>query len=269
MTGPLEPTRERALELLADRALFGLSAEDQAELERLLAHVPIADQESLEFLAADLTRAHLPETLEPLPSHLSRLILADAPGALPASKPPLESPRIPRRRMLARVLAAAAGLLLAFGLWRITRPRPLAIPTAAERRDALIARLGQPGSDVIRLDWTATADPSAQGASGDVVWSTRAQEGYMRFRGLATNVPTREQYQLWVFDAVRDERYPVDGGVFDVPAGVRDVVVPIRIKLGVTRPTLFAVTVEPPGGVVVSTRERLPLLAKVLPIKAG
>ena len=59
-----------------------------------------------------------------------------------------------------------------------------------------------------------------------------------------------------------------DGGVFDVPPGGGDVVVPIRVKLGVTRPKLFAVTVEPPGGVVVSNRERIPLLAKVPP-KAG
>ena len=41
----------------------------------------------------------------------------------------------------------------------------------------------------------------------------------MRFRGLAANNPTQIQYQLWMFDAERDERYPVDGGVFDVPAG--------------------------------------------------
>jgi hypothetical protein len=31
----------------------------------------------------------------------------------------------------------------------------------------------------------------------------------------------------------------------------------------VNQPTLFAVTIEKPGGVVVSTRERLPRLAQV------
>ena len=84
----------------------------------------------------------------------------------------------------------------------------------------------------------------------------------MRFRGLRPNDPTKEQYQLWVFDATRDDRYPVDGGVFDVPAGVDEIVVPITARVRVTRPALFAVTVERPGGVVVSGREHIVVLAK-------
>ena len=39
--------------------------------------------------------------------------------------------------------------------------------------------------------------------------------------------------------------------------------IPIEVKLPVVEPTLFANTIEKPGGVVVSSRERLPLLAKV------
>ena len=54
----------------------------------------------------------------------------------------------------------------------------------------------------------------------------------------------------------------MDGGVFDVSAD-GEVIVPIDPKLGVVDPTLFAVTIEKPGGVVVSSRERLPLLASV------
>jgi hypothetical protein len=70
------------------------------------------------------------------------------------------------------------------------------------------------------------------------------------------------QYQLWIFDAERNEAYPVDGGVFDVLDGATDdVVVRIDPRLPVRRATAFAITVEQPGGVVVSTRERLPLLA--------
>ena len=85
----------------------------------------------------------------------------------------------------------------------------------------------------------------------------------MRFRGLAANDPAVEQYQLWIFDAERDEARPVDGGVFDVPSTDSDTIVPIDAKLPVSRATLFAVTIEQPGGVVVSSRERLPLLAQV------
>ena len=103
---------------------------------------------------------------------------------------------------------------------------------------------------------------AASGATGDVVWSTAEQRGYLRFVDLAVNDPAREQYQLWIFDVAQDERYPVDGGVFDV-ASSGEVVVAIDSKLAIQEATLFAITVEKPGGVVVSSRERLPLLAQV------
>ncbi|MGL4551943.1 MAG: anti-sigma factor domain-containing protein, partial [Gemmataceae bacterium] len=96
---------------------------------------------------------------------------------------------------------------------------------------------------------------------GAVAWNNARQEGYLRLDGLPPNDPRVSQYQLWIFDADRDERYPVDGGVFDVPAA--GAVVPIRAKLGVGRPTLFAVTRERPGGVVVSDRRAVVLAAKV------
>ena len=85
----------------------------------------------------------------------------------------------------------------------------------------------------------------------------------MRFRGLAANVPDEFQYQLWIFDRDRDERYPVDGGVFDIPADGAEAEIPVTAALPVDEPTLFAVTVEPPGGVVVSSRERIATVAQV------
>ena len=54
----------------------------------------------------------------------------------------------------------------------------------------------------------------------------------------------------------------MDGGVFDVPPGADEVIVPIRARLPVGEAVLFAITVEPPGGVVVSTRERIALVAQ-------
>ena len=83
----------------------------------------------------------------------------------------------------------------------------------------------------------------------------------MRFVGLAANDPTVSQYQLWIFDKARDQAYPVDGGVFDV-SGSGEVIVPIDPKIHVDDATLFAVTVERPGGVVVSKRERIVVTAK-------
>ncbi len=87
-------------------------------------------------------------------------------------------------------------------------------------------------------------------------------EGLLRFSGLAKNDPRGAQYQLWIFDKTRDDKYPVDGGVFDVDQDSGDVIVPISARLPVAQASLFAVTVEKPGGVVVSKRERIVVTAK-------
>ena len=92
------------------------------------------------------------------------------------------------------------------------------------------------------------------------MWSPSLQEGYLRINGLAPNDPRILQYQLWIFDKRRDDRFPVDGGVFDIaPTG--EVVIKISPKLFVAEPVLFAITIEPPGGVVVSKRERIVVTA--------
>nr|WP_240900861.1 anti-sigma factor [Thioalkalivibrio sp. XN8] len=129
-------------------------------------------------------------------------------------------------------------------------------PTAQE----MLAELqGRPGTRVI--SWSATEDPAAAGADGAVIWNGETQAGVMRFEGLQPNDPAEWQYQLWIFDAERDERFPVDGGVFDVSAD-GETLVPIRASLPVGKAVLFAITVEQPGGVVVSSRERIALVAQ-------
>jgi hypothetical protein len=174
-------------------------------------------------------------------------------------------------------LAAAACLLLAVGTWyfrprtqvvtvNVPTPPPtvsslpsatVAQPTPEQERDSLLARAG-----TARLDWTKNAkDPASKQASGDVVWNAVEQRGYMRFRGLAKNDKRANVYQLWIFDKSRDDKYPVDGGVFSVEDD-GDVIVPIKAKLPVGEVALFAVTVEKPGGVVVSKRERIVVTAK-------
>jgi len=96
--------------------------------------------------------------------------------------------------------------------------------------------------------------------SGDVVWDPETQKGYFHFVGLASNDPKVRQYQIWIFDAGRDKRYPVDGGVFDVPANSNEIIIPIRAELAVLKPAAFAVTVEKPGGVVVSAKDHVVVL---------
>ena len=134
-------------------------------------------------------------------------------------------------------------------------PASARAPAGPPSRDQLLALQG-----TAKLDFKATQDAAAKGASGDVVWHGGLQHGYMRIAGLEANDATRVQYQLWIFDADRDDKFPVDGGVFDVSKG-SEALVPISAKLKVGRPKLFAITAEKPGGVVVSKRERIVLTA--------
>jgi anti-sigma-K factor RskA len=165
--------------------------------------------------------------------------------------------------------AAAASVLIALAGWwpRLemggdpTVETPVVASTLEQERQQLLAQQG-----VLRRTWQTTQDPASSGVTGDVVWDPRTQNGYVRFRGLQANNTNELQYQLWIFDGTRDERYPVDGGVFDIPPGQREVIVPITAKLEIRDPTAFAVTIEKPGGSVVSSRDRIVVLA---PVAAG
>jgi hypothetical protein len=134
-------------------------------------------------------------------------------------------------------------------------PKPVVPPTPAEERAALMAN-----SESLKITFGATKDPAAAGVSGDVVWDPVTQRGFIHLAGLAANDPKLRQYQLWIFDGGRDKRYPVDGGVFDVPMNGTEIVVPIHAALPVLSAKAFAVTVEKPGGVVVSGREHVVVL---------
>jgi len=243
-------------ELLADQALVGLTSEERAELDGLLAGSPEADESGYERAAAAALLALTGFEDEPLPPGLRRLVESGAGRALtpPArartAAPPHRRRGLGARESLAWAVAAAA---LAFAL----------LPATPSDPDAgLRERLAADGG-TLTFSWTATEDPSAVGATGQVLWNGALQQGVMTFSGLAANDPSESQYQLWIFDAARSEAQPVDGGVFDISTSEGEVVVPIRAKLAVETPTLFAITIERPGGVVVSNRERLPLLAKV------
>jgi anti-sigma-K factor RskA len=248
---------DRLQELLADRATQGLSADEQHELDVLLSDSP-AHADDFDLAAAALHLAVAEPELE-MPTHVRRRLRerADAYTRAATTVHTLRPERVRRMPAWPVWLAAAASLAIAVvGWWLLLRPEPVRSP--ASRRAELLAT----AADAVTLAWSATQDAAATGARGDVVWSASRQEGYMRFSGLAANDPAVSQYQLWVFDRERDERYPVDGGVFDIPAGGAEVVVPIDTRVPVASATLFAVTVETPGGVVVSSRERIALVAQ-------
>lgn len=202
-------------------------------------------------LLAELSRAD--EAATAVPESLAQRLAATRTPALRAL--PTAAPR--RRGIAAWVIAAAATLA-----WFLL-PSPLRRDGQAPARD-FVALADSLASDlrVMRVAWAASTDPAAREARGEVLWDAGAQRGVMRFVGLVPNDPRVAQYQLWIVDAERDARYPVDGGVFDVTSS-GEIIVPINARLPVSRPTLFAVTLEVPGGVVVSNRDRLVLAAPV------
>jgi anti-sigma-K factor RskA len=75
----------------------------------------------------------------------------------------------------------------------------------------------------------------------------------MTLANLPPNDRDKRQYQLWIVDRGRMHAEPVDGGVFDVD-DTGATIIAIRPALAIRDATLFAVTDEPPGGVVVSEK---------------
>lgn len=263
-------SEERLLELLSDRALFGLTVEEDQELENLRKVCPSVNTDEMDHIVGLLEASGPNAQREEIPSSLKTQIQASAAkfagGADPISpnltvttrrEGTISSPKSSnstssdRRNFLMGIIAMAATLLFAMlAFWKPGPPRL----SLTELRGSLIANAG----DLVQVNWTSTA---AKAYSGDVVWSSAEQRGYMTFTGLPTNDPAKEQYQLWIFDREQDERYPVDGGVFDVTGD--STLVAIDAKINVVEPTLFAITIEKPGGVVVSDRSRLPLIAPI------
>ncbi len=279
------PSDPRLHELLAGHVLGDLDASERGELLQL-AHTHGIDLEtfdytSLDLAAANVLIAHAARDAQPLPPQLrDRLFRAadDFVASLPAKAaqvadrssghtPSLRIAPAPvvvqgRASLLARAgwLAAAAAMLLAAVAWW---NRPVA-PS-----ELTYDRFVQATPDIVRAAWKDWDQPEVSGVKGEVVWSDSRQTGFMRFTGLPANLPTAQQYQLWIVD----ERGLVDstgqsarisGGVFDVPAGSGgEVVVPIKSALKVGKAQLFALTIEKPGGTWVSDMKRRVVIAAV------
>ena len=255
----------RLLERACDAALFGdsLSADDLLEAREAGLDLA-AEIEAFELTAARLEAEHHrtnPSKAEVVPTALrSRLHdLAqslDAPKPLPIATAP-RNPARPRTGLREWFVAAACiafGAVSTFMLVRAGTQSTEQLPTDPARFVSMYPT-------AVRVPWEGTKDSHVVGTvRGEAIFDPRTSKGLLVIEGLAANDPSFEQYQLWIFDASRDERYPVDGGVFDMPS-CGQVAVPIEAKLSVDKPVLFAVTVEKPGGVVVSDR-RIALVAK-------
>lgn len=277
---------ERLIDLCADMATGDQSSNDLQELNTL--DQDHRAREAFESVAAQIDAAYaqldpveMPQGLEDrlfaaIPagkqgvsdaSTSPKLTLTDAP--MPAAAAPMQTTGTPWFPwLIAAASIAVAGIVL-------LRPEPIsATLSPAQQRDQLIAQ-ANPAS-LLRYNWTPTEDPAVVGpVSGELVWDDATDQGYMTIAGLQVNDPSEFQYQLWIFDATRPlnelpqfagpfdgllTQRPIDGGVFDITS-TGEVVIPIDAKLLVKQGVAFAVTVERPGGVVVSDRSRVTLLA--------
>lgn len=252
---------DRLLELLAEQMGAGLDSMQADELGQLIEQSEHPDDlEGLELAAAAVYEAFATETEiidEPMPVALSEKLIAEGEARIASKSVVQQSPAIlpfPAQQNTASSglrhpawgwLAAAAVLAISATTWLVMSNAGSTLDYR-NQRERLMADVG----DVTQARWAESDDPVYGKVSGDVVWSDQQQRGYMRLVGMPVNDPGVQQYQLWIVDPDVDA-HPVDGGVFDVNAD-GEVIIPIDAKLRVDKPTVFAITVEKPGGVVVS-----------------
>jgi hypothetical protein len=249
--GP-DPTH-RVRELLADRAVFGLDLDDEAELAGLMADSPDTDHEGLDRIAAALAVAWSDRRRAGLPS--------------PAAA------GMRRGRSLA--LVAVAAVIGAVACWPLISSRPQAVDgprlpadPVALAREQMLTDL----DDVIRLECSAIAraeeiETGEKRPRGDIVWSPSRQRGFLRINGLPPNDPRERQYQIWII--VGRRAVPVRGGVFNVRSPAENVddgsgiVVPILPQEVVQGPMTFAITAENPGGGGEYSADRVQAVARI------
>lgn len=282
---------ERLRDLLCDRAVFGLDSEEAKQLDELSNSANGSmDAHGYELTAAAIMLAET--KLEPMPAHLEAKLLKvadeyfgtkeaadvhesihDQPTRNFTWQEPAARPSRSFFDWFGWAAAAAAcvviGVMFFYNQSRIAalqnelaqaKATPTPAPSLAELRD----RLKASGAEVARAEWTKGNVKETETVTGEVVWNDAKQEGYMTFRGLPVNDANKEAYQLWIFEQANLEAHPKDGGVFNVTSE-GEVIIPINAKLRVTNPKAFAITIEPPGGVVVSTREKIAVLGPVKP----
>ncbi|MBB6092405.1 uncharacterized protein YnzC (UPF0291/DUF896 family) [Povalibacter uvarum] len=251
------------VDLLIKEATEGLTRDEASELQALAQSLTASERAEIENTVAAITvAAHAGR--EQMPQALRERIVAAAPARGPASA---EVVGLKPARILTRTqsaagwwVAAACFVLAVLGWW----PRLIGTgseiesvaKTAGQQRTELLA-----SGRALEVSW---APQEASPIVGDVVFDPVTQRGFLRFRGIPANDPRLAQYQLWIADAGRAQPQPVDGGVFDVaPDGSGDVIIPFIAKLPVGKPAAFVVTLEQPGGVVVSGQERVMAVATV------
>lgn len=261
-----EKTEETMLDLLTKKAVYGLSEQEERELSDLQREASVADESlSFELTAAAIGTVGTDMNAE-MPAALRERILADAKEHFKTAEVRTPVVAIPAKEVggstpwfnwLGWAFAAVAFVALGLNLYftdrntivQNTTPTPTPTPeqlTPAQKRERMLSNTQDIARGVLGPGKIAELKPV-----GDVVWSDKEQKGYIRLSGLPKNDPTKETYQIWIVAENQDPKTPVDGGTFDVNAD-GEIIVPIDAKVKVQNPQAFAITIEKPGGVVVS-----------------
>jgi hypothetical protein len=296
MTDALSAAKQRLLDLLADRAVFGLEPAEEEELEALLAAHPTRDADALDPWAPAVAVAAATATAVSLPATLKTRLGEEAIGFAQRRSDRVIEPAGRQggwaasgrssgpRMMVAGLLCALATIACVVlagrrdpaggaALHGRERAAGTVMPAPNGQAEAAVPRLTKAPptaamlrdemlsvtGDALLLDCAAAAGDDGK-TRGDVVWSGSRQRGFLRISGLSPNEPAESQYQIWIVEGGRGR--PVPGGVFDVGREAGEVIVPILPRVFVQGPTTFVVTVEKPGGAEDYSEERSRVLAR-------
>lgn len=278
-----ENAEEIRLDLLIKQAVYGLTEAEQQQLDDLEIQNENGPDETFAQTAAAIALLDVNQK-EEMPSALRSKILADAYELFNAKEQPenaesadktnevIYTPAAARRPFwdwFGWAVAAAACVVLAINIYTtrlkpneiVNGPTPTPSPEKGLKPEQMREQLIASAPDVVRVSVGAGTVKDIK-PTGDIVWSDAKQTGYLRLTGLPKNDPGQQTYQLWIVAGNQDPKTPVDGGIFDVNSD-GEVIIPISPKVKAVNPKAFAITIEKPGGVVVSTQEKVAALGKL------
>ena len=280
----IDDRQEILLDLLTKRAIYGLDEAEIGQLTDLSAALNYSADDSFDLTAAaiGLSESNMDEAM---PAHLNAKLSSLADSMFASSVPVVAAtvevddiqptfefePKKSSWSWLGWAVASLACIALAVNVYftRFEQPVTVAVaptPTVTPEKPSPAKQfedLNRSGN-IIKASLGAVPDAPAElkGVGGDVIWSDEKQVGYIRLRNIPQNDKAKSTYQIWIFEENQGVKTPIDGGTFDVDAN-GDVIIPITAKLKAKKPATFAITVEKPGGVVVSERKKIAAIGNV------
>ena len=237
-------------------AVYALGALDGADRERFEALLRAGDREAVGALREfeETLAAAGQELRAPAPAHVKAALLSRIAAAPRAGQVVdigrAREPERPARSRWTAVLAGAmaaglAAIVVGLAVSAAYQPRLAALAREVralreevKSQQAVVSLLRDPATQVVTLAGQA---PSPE-ARARMIWNPSVG-GLLMAEGLPAPPPGKA-YQLW---AISGNSPPVSGGVFTVPpTGSGTVAVPALP--GVSRVDVFAVTLEPEGG---------------------